>query len=184
MAFTWLDIEDPPVLQVAEGGAEALALVEGVFVDAKVARTVQREAFGGLADGELLIDAGDGCLADGLSEGKGFGTDAVMMLSIDLLPERFGAVASGQDAGELWYKAFVTGKTAEPAGVDDEVGRLPEAIEVADFAQVAAFAQEPCPFAAGTAFGRGSGLGLDMDRGGGRLVTLKGGRNPSGLDLG
>lgn len=173
-AFSRPELEDPTVLQVAEGGAEALALVEGVFVDAKVARTVQREAFGGLADGELLVDAGDGRLAEGLPEGKGFGADAVMMQSVDLLPERFGAVASGQDAGEPGNEAFVAGKTMEPAGVDDEACRRPEAIEVADLALVAALAQEPSPAATGAAFERGSGLGLDMDGGRARLVALKG----------
>jgi len=120
LAFSGLNVEDPSVLQIAEGGAEALALVEGMFVDAKVARTVQREPFGGFADGELLVNAGDACLAEGLFERKGFGADAVMMQPVDLLPERFGAVASGQDAGELGNEAFVAGKTKEPVSVDDE----------------------------------------------------------------
>jgi hypothetical protein len=46
LTSAWFDIEDPSILKVSEGGAEALALVQGVPVDAEVARTVQREAFG------------------------------------------------------------------------------------------------------------------------------------------
>lgn len=173
-AFARLDIENPTVLQVAEGSAETLALVEGVFIDSEVAGTIQREAFGGLADSELVVDARNGCLAEGLPAGKGFGADAIMMPLVDLLPERFGTVASGQDAGESRNEALVAGKTEEPAGVDDESCRLPEAIEMADLALVAAFAQEPCSSATGAAFGHGSGLGLDMDGRRGRVMALKG----------
>jgi hypothetical protein len=73
--------------------------VEGVFVDAQAVRS---------------------CLAEGLSEREGFGVDTVMMLPVDLFPERLGAVAPGQDAGEPGNEAFLAGKTKKPSGVDDE----------------------------------------------------------------
>ncbi len=97
-----------------------------------------------------------------------------MVLAVDLLPERFRAVASGQDAGEFGNEAFAAGHAEEPAGVDDEAGGLPEAIEMADHALVAAFAPEPRPTTTGAAYGRKSGLGLDLDRRRGKLMTLKG----------
>ena len=101
-AFARPDIEDPAVPQIAEGGAEALAFVEGVLVDAEINRAVQREALGGLAAGELLIDPGDGGLPEFLPVGEGFGADAIVVLLVDACPERLGAVTAGQDAGKHW----------------------------------------------------------------------------------
>ena len=175
LALPWLDLEDPAPLQIAEGGAEALALVQGVLIDAEVARAVQREAFGGLADGELVVDAGDGGLAEFPAAGEDAGADAIMMMLINLFPERLGAVASGQDAGEPWQEGLATGSAEEAVGMDDEPGCLLETIEVADLALVAAFAEELGALAVWTAFrSPGACLKLDMDGGGGRLVALEG----------
>lgn len=65
------DVEDPVVAQVAERGAEALGLVQGVFVDTEVLRAVQREAFTGLAACELGIDAANGGRSQSLVAGNG-----------------------------------------------------------------------------------------------------------------
>jgi hypothetical protein len=59
--------------------------------------------------------------------------------------------------------------------VDDEPGRLFEAIEVADPALVAAFAEELGSLATGTALGAlEGGLKLDMNGTGSRLMVLEG----------
>ena len=175
LALPWLDIEDPAFLQITEGGAEALALVEGVLVDAEVARAVQRQALGGLADGELVVDARDGGLAEFLAAGEGAGTDALVVALMDPFPEGLGAVAAAQDAGQRRDERPATGSAEEAVGVDDEAGRLLEAIEVADLALVAAFAEELGSLAMETAFrSPGTSLKLDMDGGWGRLVALEG----------
>lgn len=141
-AFAGLDIENPVVLQVAEGGAEALAFVEGVFVDAEVTRAVQGKAFGGLADGKLVVDAGDGGLSEFPAAGESPGADAVVVALVDVFPERFGTVASGEDAGKLRNEGLATGSAAETVGVDDEPGGLLEAVEVTDRSPVSPLADE------------------------------------------
>lgn len=174
-AFAGPDIEDPAVLQVAEGGAEALAFVEGVFVDAEITRAVEGKAFGGLAEGELLVDAGDGCLSELLPAGEGPDAGAIVVLLVNGFPEGLGTVASGNDAGQAWEEASAAGDAEEMAGVDDETGGLSEAVEVTDPALVAAFADEPGALAMGTGPRLECLRMLDMDGGRGGLDALKGG---------
>ena len=88
------------VPEVAEGGAEALALVQGVFVDAQVLRAIQGDPLTGLAPGELGVDARHGRLAQALGRGNGAGTDPVVVLLEHLFPESLGAVPALQHAGQ------------------------------------------------------------------------------------
>lgn len=62
-----MDIEDSVILQVAEGGAEALSLVQGMLVDSEIKRAVQTDTFLGFANGKLLVDASDRRLTESLS---------------------------------------------------------------------------------------------------------------------
>jgi hypothetical protein len=58
------DVEDAVVFEVGEGGRKAQALVEGVFINAEDGRALETETLGGLAPGELVVDARDGCGTD------------------------------------------------------------------------------------------------------------------------
>ena len=84
-------------------------------------------------------------------------------------------MAAGQDAGELRDEGSAAGNAEETVGVDNEPGRVLEAIEVADLALVTALAEELGSLAMGAAFWPPQpGLKLDMDGGWGRLVALEG----------
>jgi len=174
MAAAGLDVENTPVFQVTEGGGEALALVEGVLVDAEVARALQGEAFGGFAAGELLVDAGNGGLADFVALGERAGADAIVVELVDGFAEGLGAVASGPDAGEPGDEAAATLAAQEAASVDDELCGLLKAVEVADRAEIRPFADEAGALAMGTAFGSKLRGKLDMNLGGSRFGILKG----------
>lgn len=54
------DVKDAVVAKVAECGAEALPLVQGVLVDTKVLRALERKPFAGFAACELGVDPADG----------------------------------------------------------------------------------------------------------------------------
>ena len=73
------------VLEVAEGGGEALVLVEGVLIDSKHLGTEQADAFIGLSLSELGVDAPDGGVADAAGGGEHTGANAVVMVLVDLL---------------------------------------------------------------------------------------------------
>lgn len=174
-AFAAPDVKDSAVFQVAEGGAEALAFVQGVFVDAEVARAIEGKAFGSLADGELLIDAGDGGLSEFPTAGEGSGANAIVMVLIDVFPEGLGAMASGKNAGEARQETPAAGHAEEAVGVDDEACGLAEAVEVADGALVFALSEQLGSFAMRAASGPLESSGeLDMDGRSGRLMTMKG----------
>jgi len=174
MAAAGLDVENTPVFQVTEGGGEALAFMEGVFVDAEVVRALQREAFGGLAAGELLIDAGDGGLADLVTVGQRAGADAIVVELMDGFTERLGAVASGADAGEPGDEAASTLPAKKTVGVDNEFSRLLKAVEVSDRAEIRPFADKCGCQAMGAGLGPQLCCRLDMNREGSRLIDLKG----------
>lgn len=118
-----------------------LALVEGVLVDAEVARAVQGKALGGLADGELTA-------------GEGAGADAVVVALLSVFPEWLGAVPSGKNAGELRQERPAARHAEETVGVDDEARGLAEAVEVTDGAPVSSLAEQPGSLATGAAAGR------------------------------
>jgi hypothetical protein len=79
------------------------------------------------------------------------------------LTERFGTMATRQDARQAWHEGLMTGGAKVSPGMDHQVGGLTEAIEMANLAQIAALAVQPGTPAVGTPPRPRRGLGLDMD---------------------
>lgn len=134
------DVEDPVVAQVAERGAEALGLVQGMLVDTEVLRAVQRESLIGLAACELGVDAADCGSSEPFVTGNGARADAVVMVLENLLPEGFGTVSALDDTGQFGQEATQAAGALEASGVDVQNTRLSEGLKVASLAQIAALA--------------------------------------------
>jgi len=87
-AFALGDIKDAVAFEIAEGGGEPAALVEGVFINAEHPRALAREPFTGLAAGEPVIDALDSRTAQLSEFGQPGSADAVVVVAMDTLSER------------------------------------------------------------------------------------------------
>lgn len=96
-----MNLEDFMIFQIAEGSAESLSLVQGVFVYAEIEGTVQADAFAGLTYGELLIDPTDSGLTDSLVAAEGTGADAIVMLFINMITKRLRALPIGAYAWKI-----------------------------------------------------------------------------------
>ena len=94
------NVEDPAPMQVAEGGGEALALVERVLVDAEHPRAVQTQPLLGLPLGKLGVDARHRPWRYLLPISQDRGTDAVTVTLVNSLPPGLCAVPAGQDPGQ------------------------------------------------------------------------------------
>ena len=79
------DVEDAVVLQIAEGGGKALPFVQGVLVDAENLRALQAQTFSGLTGSKFRIDPLDGGATQLHEARESRGTNAFLMLAIDLL---------------------------------------------------------------------------------------------------
>lgn len=110
-----MDFKDAMVFEITEGGAEALSFMEGVFVDPEDEGTLERDAFGGFATGELAVDALDGCFAESLSPGDGAGADSLVVLLEDGLAIGFGSVPAFHDPGKVRDERAFTGEASESA---------------------------------------------------------------------
>ncbi len=142
------DIEDAVVFEVGEGGGKALFFVEGVLVDAEKGWATEADALGGLSAGKLLIDAQDGGGADALGSGQRGCGNAVVVLVIDPLPERFGGSAPWQQPRQGLNEGALAVLTPVTAAMDDQRAGLIKTIEVPGFALVEAFAAQATPSAA------------------------------------
>lgn len=111
-----------------------------------------------------MVNTGDGGLAELLAACEGANAKAVVVLLIDGFSEGFGAVATGPDAGEVGKERLGAGNAEISVGVDDELSGFFEAVEVADLALIAAFAEQMGGMAVGAVFGAPEGnLELDID---------------------
>lgn len=114
-----MDIEDAMVLQVAEGGAEALSFVQGMLVDAQIQGAVQADALFGLTDGKLLVDPADGGLPELLAPAQGARADTLLVLLVDVVAKGFGAVAVGPHPGKLGHEALTATGALQTPCMDD-----------------------------------------------------------------
>jgi hypothetical protein len=156
------DIEDLAVFEVAEGGGEALAFVEGVLVDAQDVWTLKTHALGGLARGELGVDASDGGSAQTGDASHGGGRDALVVMKVNLLAERLRAAPARKQSGKRRDEGPFTIPAGETPGMDDELGGLAKAVEMTSLAPVAALAAEAAASAARAAH-PALGTGRDMN---------------------
>jgi len=124
------DVEDAVVAQIAEGGGEAAALVEGVLVDAENLRALERDSLACPAHGELVVDAFDGGGAHAGDPCHARAADALVMIAVDASSERFGGVAPRPDAGQRLDEAGAALKAQEAAALDDQSCVAPEALEM------------------------------------------------------
>jgi len=141
-AFALGNFKDAVTLELAEGGGEPAALVEGVFIDAEHLGAHARETLTGLAPGELMVDALDGGGSDLSEFGDARSTDAIVVVAVDALSERLGGVPSGQDARQRLHKALGALQAAKAPATDRECGILTESFEVTDAPEVSALAVE------------------------------------------
>lgn len=135
-----LDFEDAVVFEITEGGAKSLPFVESVFVDSENQGALERDAFGGLAPGELPVDTLDSGLAEPLSSSNRSGADSLVMLLEDGLAIGLGSVPAFHDPGEVWDERAATGEASKSAGFDEQPGGFLEAIQMPDFAKIPSFA--------------------------------------------
>ena len=156
------DIEDLVVFEIAKGGGEALALVKGVLINAQHHGTLKADALGGLAPGELGVDAPDGGGANGSHPGHGGGGDALVMMKVNLLAEGLGAAPACQQPGELGHEGAPAVPAGKAPGMDDQLGGLAKAVEMTSLAPVAALAAEAAASAARAAHST-VGTGGDMN---------------------
>src|SRR5271157_4772157 len=98
-------VEDPPVLQVAKGRGEALALVERVLVDPQDERAVQAEPLPGLPLCKLGVDATYGRRRRALAAREHRGADPVIVALIDRLPPRLRAAPTGHKPRQPLHEA-------------------------------------------------------------------------------
>jgi hypothetical protein len=134
--------------KIAEGGGEALALVKGMLINAQDHGALKADTLGGLAPGELGVDAPNGGSANGSHPGHGGGGDALVMVKVNSLTEGLCAVATSKQPGKLRDEgapAVLAGKTP---GMDDQFGGLAQTVEMTGPAPVAALAAEATASAA------------------------------------
>jgi hypothetical protein len=125
-----MNFEDPVILKVTEGGAEALAFVQGVLIDAQIEGAVQADTFAGLADGKLLVDPSDSGLSKLLAPAQGTGTDALMVLLVDIIAEGLGAMPIRPYSGELGNKAAPAADTLQAPRLDDQFTLMAETAQM------------------------------------------------------
>lgn len=80
---------------------------------------VELHAFGGLALGELLVNARAVGRAEGLVGGEGFGADAIVVVLVDHFSKGLRAVSPGKNAWKLGNEALLAREAMEAAGVSD-----------------------------------------------------------------
>jgi len=80
------DVKDPPAMQIAKGGREALAAVQGVLIDAEHPGAIHAQALLRLPLGKLSINASDGGLTQALPLGQHRGADPVVRGAHKLIP--------------------------------------------------------------------------------------------------
>ena len=147
------DIENAVVAQIAKSGAEALSLVQGVFINTEVLGAVQRESLIGFATGELGVDTAHRSGSETLVAGNGARTYAVMMVFENLLPERLRTMAPLDDAGKFGQEATQAASALESPGVDVQDTGSPEGFQVTGLTQVTPLAADAGAKAVRTAFG-------------------------------
>ena len=126
----WADLEDTVIFQVAEGRAEALSLVQGMLVDAQIQGAVQTDAFTGLADGKLLVDPSDGGLTESMPPAQGTGTDALLVLLVDMIAEGLGAVPVRPHSGQFGHEAAPAAGALQAPRPDDQFALMTKAAQV------------------------------------------------------
>jgi len=141
-------VEDPVVLQIAEGGGEALAAVQGVFIDPQDPGTVQAEPFPGLAGGELGVDASDRRLAQAFAPRQRGRTDPVVMALEHRPAPRLRAAPPRPDARQGLHKGLGAGHAAEAPAGDHQPAGPAEAVQVPHPALIAALAAQAMACAA------------------------------------
>jgi hypothetical protein len=141
-ALSFHDIKDLVITEIAEGGGEATALVEGVFVDAEFEGAFEADAFASLSVGVLVVDAFDGSAAQRSASSHGGSTDAFVVEFIDTATKRLGGMPAWTDAFEGLHKALGTAQAAVSAAVNEEGRLLPETFEMPDATLVSALAVE------------------------------------------
>jgi hypothetical protein len=157
-------IEDFVIAEIAEGGGEAAALVEGVFVDAEFEGALQADALASFAVGMLVVDAFDGGAAQGSAGSHRRTADAFVMKLVDTATEGLGGMSAGPDAFERLHEAFRTAQAAVSAAADQEGGLLTEAFEMSDATLVSALAVEAAASTARAGAGPSHWLGRDSER--------------------
>ena len=141
-ALSFDHIEDLVIAEIAEGGGEAAALVEGVFVDTEFKRTLQTDALASLSVGVLVVDAFDGGTPQ-RSTGSHRGTaDTFVVEFIDMATEGLGGVPAWPDAFEGLHEALGAAQAAVSTTVDNEGGLLSETLKMSDLTLVFALAVE------------------------------------------
>lgn len=161
LAAAGAEVEDPAVLQVAEGGGEALAAMQGVLIDTKHLRAVQALAFPGFALGELGVDAAHRGRPQSLPPSQGRGTDAVIVALEDPLSPRLRAASARPDARQGLHKtAGAVGTAVTPAG-DHQLTGLAKAGQMAHPAFIPPLAAEASASAARALSGRVQRLNVD-----------------------
>jgi len=127
-------VKDLVVFEVGKGGGKAGSFVEGVLVDTQDRWALETQAFAGLAGGELMVNALDGGRPEMEGTGESRGANAVMMATIDVLPERLGAMASWPDPGQRRDKRVAAVQAAKPPGVNEKPGRFAKAAQMLSLA--------------------------------------------------
>jgi hypothetical protein len=105
-----VDFEDLVIFQITEGGAKALALMQSMLVDAQIQGAVAGDPLGRFAERKLLVNAPNSRLAELLAAAQGTGTDALVVLLIDVIAEGLGAVPVRPHSGQFRQKALITAR--------------------------------------------------------------------------
>ena len=142
LAAAGAEIEDSVVLQIAEGGGEALAAVQRVLVDAQDKGAVQAAALRRLALGELGVDPAHRGRAQAFALTQCRCADPVVVMFEDLVAIRFAAMPAWQDPGKrLHERAIAIDATKTPTGNYQLTGNAKTA-QMANPAFVFAFAAQ------------------------------------------
>ena len=136
------DVEDAMVFEVGKGGGKALAFVEGVLVNTEDGRTLQAEAFGGLALGELSVDAGDGSRADVFDPSHGRSCNAFVVLLEDARSIGLGAPPPRQKSRKWLDEGAATIMAVVTSTVNDKPTRHIKAVEMTGPALILALAAQ------------------------------------------
>src|SRR5579871_4654582 len=125
------DIKHAVPLEIAEGRGEALALMQGVLVDAEDLRAVQAKPLAGFALGKLSVNATDRGWAHSLLLTQGRGADAIMMALKDDLAPRLRTAPARQDAGQGLNETHLAGEALVTPAFNQHLAGVTKAVEVA-----------------------------------------------------
>jgi len=118
LAASRANVEDPVLLQIAEGRHEALAPMQGMLVYAQDPRAILAQPLLGLPFGKLRVDPTHRRLAQVFPLRQPRRADAVVMAPVHFLPPALRAVPPGSNPGQGLHEAALAAYAPPPMAIN------------------------------------------------------------------